>query len=1443
MYTNGRNATSQDTAPLTPEQIEYFKDSKVRDAQGKLLKVYHGTTREFTEFKTNTPGQTIKDTIGSHFGTEKAASDRLSVVGKEKSPYGENKPSVMSVFLNITNPLLKRDGGVMTESELNAYLKRVGKKLNIPERELGNSSQFSRVPSYVGETIQTHLREQGYNGIPYVNSWEDRGNISYIAFSPEQIKSTTNLTPTSSPDIRYMYNVTTGGLPVSAPTVDYSGPVQSAQTIFTKLGKAIGVPFNVNRRQYMRGLRNTTAGYFIPKSEVVHVKNAQDLTAASHEFGHWVDKRTRIGSHPAILRIVSQLMNDPVFSQNYTPQELNGEAVAEAMKVYMVNREQALAHLGKDFVAELEKGLSELGVLKEFDAARAALGRTIGASTFEQIKARIVSADESGKRTVKERIRNIRAKTFDSTLVFDEMSKMLRGLRGNNYMMSEDPRMIALKNNRIDNFVKAIIEDRLVNVRGDTILGRGFADNFEGISANEIKAFEAYLIAYHDLDRTKVGKSALGGEFTRQQILSTIAEVEAAHPGWKNNKAMLHEWYDAFFKEYIVKQGVIAQGEYDNMKAMYPNYVPTYRQMGDDAKGAPNKSSGDVKKGLLGAKESDLNIINPIESMARLIMTYTQQAHRLQLGNVFADAIDKYDATGVFAENIQKDIKHRPEIAAIKSEIEQMIAQQEEARQTTLFDSPLGENPDLEKFDQNVLSLLDRSMFTMENTATGANVINILGRDGRYRSYFVHDANMLSVLQSVPSVQLTKVLQWTKNIVGMISATATGTNPFFALTNGVRDMAMQMIYGTTSTNVLTAVPKWILNLPRTIAGILSNTTINGHQVLKDNRYTDAYRLYSMFSETGARYSAQIGKTSQTMVEALTSPNAAKKAGKAALKVFTMQFLNEMVENNSRFLEFYSGKSSLGKNRDNLNTFEGRLRAGLAASGVTVDFRRSGASPIMREIGAIVPFFNAGIQGINKAASLFTNENTGRRGQIAAKIALNMTMLGVLQAVMNNMHLTDDEKEEYETFDEGYKAKSLFLKVGPEKLLRIPMTQDPISLIFYALGRAVGGAATGEGTSVADALVNGAKAVLTESTNFSTIYSPIQNLIENKTWYGSAIESSMMKGYARTERYNERTTGIAKWLSEKTGFLSPVQWDYIIPQYTGVWGKLGLNFVRNATGDATVGEALLETLNKEVSSRMFTTPAYTSQLYNNYKASLDGITQIKNHYRDNRPFSMFDPNLTQDELNLAVTEAHRMTKKGGELYDISEQISAKWDAYNQVLSNASLTDEQRDQGTIAVRQEINQLSLKGQNIIAGYESKYFPGAVRTNERVIGFNVREMTAQGVKEASSMTQTVYDDLQSGKPYAKDYADYSKGIYEKWGSEYILTTKPSKTWKGFNESTASPEKLAAIDRVYFTVVANGLKAQNQAILNAKSAEEADKLIKAITRKAADAAKEEALR
>ena len=38
---------------LSSQQQEFFKDSKVRDEQGRLLEVYHGTGTKITEFEKN----------------------------------------------------------------------------------------------------------------------------------------------------------------------------------------------------------------------------------------------------------------------------------------------------------------------------------------------------------------------------------------------------------------------------------------------------------------------------------------------------------------------------------------------------------------------------------------------------------------------------------------------------------------------------------------------------------------------------------------------------------------------------------------------------------------------------------------------------------------------------------------------------------------------------------------------------------------------------------------------------------------------------------------------------------------------------------------------------------------------------------------------------------------------------------------------------------------------------------------------------------------------------------------------------------------------------------------------------------------------------------------------------------------------------------------------
>ena len=47
---DSKPSTDSEGRKLSPDQQEYFKDSKVRDEDGNLLVVYHGTDADFTVF-------------------------------------------------------------------------------------------------------------------------------------------------------------------------------------------------------------------------------------------------------------------------------------------------------------------------------------------------------------------------------------------------------------------------------------------------------------------------------------------------------------------------------------------------------------------------------------------------------------------------------------------------------------------------------------------------------------------------------------------------------------------------------------------------------------------------------------------------------------------------------------------------------------------------------------------------------------------------------------------------------------------------------------------------------------------------------------------------------------------------------------------------------------------------------------------------------------------------------------------------------------------------------------------------------------------------------------------------------------------------------------------------------------------------------------------------
>ena len=150
------NVVDSDGNKLSEAQAEFFKDSKVRDEDGNLLKVYHGTSESFTVFD-KTKGRANMDIQGMFFSPWE-----LDAKG-----YGGN---VNAYYLNIKNPASGREG----YKALNKF----------------------KGQNNAGIKAREYLESLGYDGV-------NNDDEEYVVFNSNQIKLTNNLTPTENEDIRY----------------------------------------------------------------------------------------------------------------------------------------------------------------------------------------------------------------------------------------------------------------------------------------------------------------------------------------------------------------------------------------------------------------------------------------------------------------------------------------------------------------------------------------------------------------------------------------------------------------------------------------------------------------------------------------------------------------------------------------------------------------------------------------------------------------------------------------------------------------------------------------------------------------------------------------------------------------------------------------------------------------------------------------------------------------------------------------------------------------------------------------------------------------------------------------------------------------------------------------------------------------------------------------
>ena len=176
---NARYALSETDstgARLSQKQRKFFKDSKIVDGNGHLMRVYHRSMSEHTVFD--------KSKIGS--GTDIGVFGRGFYFSNEDlTSYGTHR---YECYLNIRNPYV-----INGSAEAFKFKQRMS--------ELAGKDVFNdNLTAADSERLTQELKNEGYDGVVYLDTF---GAHEFVAFEPEQIKYAFNQSPTNNADIRY----------------------------------------------------------------------------------------------------------------------------------------------------------------------------------------------------------------------------------------------------------------------------------------------------------------------------------------------------------------------------------------------------------------------------------------------------------------------------------------------------------------------------------------------------------------------------------------------------------------------------------------------------------------------------------------------------------------------------------------------------------------------------------------------------------------------------------------------------------------------------------------------------------------------------------------------------------------------------------------------------------------------------------------------------------------------------------------------------------------------------------------------------------------------------------------------------------------------------------------------------------------------------------------
>jgi len=291
---------------LSPEQEAFFKDSKVRDEDGNLMKMYHGSPNgHITEFR---PGTYFTKDKKYANGYQNPEASYISL-----SSFKEvNDPKTYEVYINSKNPFTLNDSRAR-DIYLNEFVKGGNSLYLDPYSDHTDTIKSMREIDWMeGEGFREWLRENHpeYDSL-YLDEGGDGGygektidkGISLVMTKPEQIKYTDNLSPTDSPDMRYKLGAKMQEL-------------ASQNKLLARHLQLTGDE-NLVFNEWQNEMQKRALGYYDPKTDQINLNKLTEDTL-NHELGHKL--LTRVENKQDLLNSIRESYGDEYLINKYGSQ-------------------------------------------------------------------------------------------------------------------------------------------------------------------------------------------------------------------------------------------------------------------------------------------------------------------------------------------------------------------------------------------------------------------------------------------------------------------------------------------------------------------------------------------------------------------------------------------------------------------------------------------------------------------------------------------------------------------------------------------------------------------------------------------------------------------------------------------------------------------------------------------------------------------------------------------------------------------------------------------------------------------------------------------------------------------------------------------------------------------------------------------------------------------